>query len=279
MKRVSKISLGIVVALILISALAFFSIRVLNVAAQSALLQNPGFEGEYISWGANEVRVAPSWKPWFAEGLTKLPGLDSNGAGSTSRPEYKPMFANEFAYRVKSGNEAQCYFSFSNLHYAGMYQVVSIPTRADTEGQWYIFSVWAQAYSNNKDQPLESPGELYMSLGIDPEGKEWYGSRAIVWTQWQWVQGAGSATAARWVKFESQPVYVTGNKLSVWISTVHKYALKHGDVYVDDADLRVVDMGQSTPQPCPTCVPSTGDCVTLPQLQAELNKLRFVVEE
>lgn len=207
------------------------------------LLKNPSFEGVYTARGAGEVQVAPEWTPWWSEGLREIPGIDGGSAGSipTARPEYKPLPRSLDAYRVHSGDTAQCWFSFSRTNYAGLYQQVPVVV-----GKTYQFAVWAQAWaSSDSSKPHESPGELYISLGIDPDGGGWWKSRGIAWAQWQPVTNV-------YQRFVSLPITALKPLISVWIASGVKWALLHGDIYTDDAELCEVSPAISpTPEPQP----------------------------
>ena len=213
------------------------------------LLLNPSFEGTYtVRNNAGEVQVAPDWSPWWSEGLREIPGMEGGSASTipTARPEYKPLPVSVDAYRVHSGNTAQCWFSFSRVNYAGIYQ--QVPATVD---KTYRFGVWAQAWSSNDDgAPHTSPGELYISLGIDPDGGSWWKSRAIAWSQWQPVTNV-------YQRFVSLPIVAQKPMLSVWIASGVKWALKHGDIYVDDAECWEV-AAAPTPEPEPEPEPGTG---------------------
>jgi hypothetical protein len=213
------------------------------------LLANPSFEGIYTARGAGEVQVAPEWNPWYSEGWHEIPGIEGGSAYTipTARPEYKPLPRSLDAYRVRSGDVAQCWFSFSRVNYAGIYQQVPVAV-----GKWYQFAVWAQAWSSNDEaDPHTSPGELYISLGIDPDGNGWWKSRSIAWCQWQPVTNA-------YRQFISIPVVAQKSTVSVWIASGVKWALRHGDIYVDDASL--VEFGMvPTPEPEPEPEPQPGE--------------------
>jgi hypothetical protein len=213
-----------------------------EVQAQGAnLLTNGGFEGVYISHeNAGEVQVAPGWLPWHADGLTALPGITGGSTGSgvpTARPEYKAATVAVDRLRVWEGDKAQCLFSFYRTHYAGVYQQVSVVV-----GRAYQVRVRAQAWSSATDDPRKSEGEEYISLGLDPEGGSWYGSRAVVWTQWKWV-------GPTYVEYVSEPVIAQKPTMTLFLSGAHKWALKHGDIYMDDARMAEVSM----PGDCPAC--------------------------
>ena len=127
------------------------------------LIENPSFGGDYVQHGNGPIMVAPGWTPFWLDG--KDPPHE-HAQGPTARPEYKPILASQFPYRVADGDKAQCWFAFSRVMDAGIWQ--QIPVSA---GKVYQFSVSVQAWSSNGDDPRVSDGEMYTGLGIDPWGR------------------------------------------------------------------------------------------------------------
>ncbi|MEM7283973.1 MAG: hypothetical protein AAF438_20365, partial [Pseudomonadota bacterium] len=110
-------------------------------AAQSNLLQNPGFEGPYSAWQIQygTAQVAATWTPWWLE--------DANHDPIYAQPEYKPAEGQFFPNRVFEGARAQQWFTFYKSHYGGMYQQVS----GVTPGQTYRFTIMVQVWSSSSD--------------------------------------------------------------------------------------------------------------------------------
>ena len=245
------------------------------------LLINPSFEGEYIEWGAGEVKVAPSWAPIYVNGRMGKPGIGITGGSAEgmdfARPEYKPLGA-PYLYRVRSGARSQCWFSFYRVHYAGITQGVSMVE----PGRWYQLSVYGQSWCWNDDTILKS-ADMFISLGLGPAGEISLEDRGIVWAPWAWVPGpkGEQQSTANWTLFKSRVVQAQADSLSVWIITSPKWSLKHADVYVDDASLDEVEIGATPePEPEPEPEPQPGEAVDYAQIRAiirdELDHTRLV---
>src|SRR5579859_1969193 len=195
-----------------------------SAAQGSNLLQNGGFEGQYVPFQGDNTRlVAPGWTPWA------VPHKDSDPGFVNLPPEYRPA-ANQ--QRVRSGSSAQEWFTFFATHTGGVLQRV-----ASSKGAVLQFSVWVNVWSTSLDDPntSEQPGRVTVKAGIDPFGGTDGTSPNIVWTTApelydQYQQITVSATAA------SQ--FVT-----VFIQSSPKDPVKNNNVYADDASLMAT--GQS----------------------------------
>jgi len=205
-------------------------------------LINGSFEGDYTERGAGEIKVAPGWNPWYSQGKNDIPGLNGGGyeTNATRRPEMNKAAITLDPYRVRLGKAAQHWFCYSGCGYAGVLQQVPA-----APGTTYRSSVWAQAWCGDKDSDPHSckPDIAYISIGIDPDGGDWYGSRAIVWTQWAMLN-------AGYQQVQSVPVVARAARVTVYISVCFKYAATHNDVYLDDAALVQVE-GAVVPPPEP----------------------------
>ncbi len=207
------------------------------------LLRNPGFEGEPIIWeDAGEVKIVPEWEPWHWDNLTGFPGIHDGNLSSvpTARPEFRPATLAIDPRRVKSGAQSQMWFSFYRNHYAGVFQR-DIPVEP---GETYQASVWAQAWSSQKDDPRISDAEIYLSIGINPYGSTSLQDRATVWSPWQWI-------GADWTHVKSQTVTVLTPTATLFIASGTKYSVKHNDMYVDDAEMWRVTIPAPEPEPEP----------------------------
>lgn len=236
---------------------------VVSHAQSVGVLVNPGFEPPYTERGAPERKVAVGWNLWFANEWNRIPGITDNSF-PTGIPEFKGAI--EFPYRIRSGTGSQCWFNTYRSHYAGVYQVVRV-----VKGKTYVFTVWAQSWANISGDVTKSDG-YYISLGIDPDGGEWFDSRAIQWSQWNEVPGAGSTVMPQWKQFTSPPVEARSDTISVWMSGANRWARLHGDIYVDDAKLEeIVESTTPCPTPvvCPTSTPSVG-CPVVPGWMCEV---------
>ena len=244
---------------ILLSALlgVAFAICLLPISAQGGVtLVNPGFEGEYIVVPGGYA--APGWQTFYKEG-TRPPLADTGGGNNpTRRPEFKPIEASQYPNRVAEGQKAQVLFAFYGIMDAALSQQVNVQP-----GQRVQFSVQGQGWSTNSDDPNKHSGEVYISLGIGAEGQTWPWEHGIVWRRYDW-------TPAEYKTFNSRDVVAESNRVTLFILVTNKWAVKHNDVYLDDAHAWIVQEGSSTPQPtltpwptpqvtpCPTCAPGSG---------------------
>jgi len=252
-----------------VAAVVVVLLAVLQAQAQASepQLLNGGFEGDVIEH-SQRVIVAEEWTPiyWNRESM-----IEGGSPGRSAQPEYKPLPAAVDSHRVRSGGQSQCWFWFYTHGDAAIWQQVRVPAG------WYQVEAYAQAWvSNRDDQPHESPGEMYVSVGLDPEGREpggWPWETSVVWSPFQLVRG-------QYERVLSRPVYVESDGLlTVYLRAWKKWDSKHGDVYWDDARLIEIggpETGSETPaplptytpyptytplptaQPCPTCEPGTG---------------------
>ena len=243
-------------------AIGFFVLLlIMPVFAQGPvnLLTNPGFEGAYNPQdNQGEIRVANGWRAFWSEGQRYVPGIDGGfNDHPTRRPEYNAALPGVDPYRIRSGQAAQHWFSFSGTSYAGVMQRVE----GVQVGNTYQARAWLQGWCDNADGNTHycAPNVAYVSIGIDPDGGDWYGSRAIQWSQWQALTGG-------YLRYNSPPVVANGTRVTVYISVAFKWPLKHDDAYLDDAEL-VVLTSSPQPTPTPTPPPPTGDCLDAVQTE------------
>ncbi|MCC7358576.1 MAG: LysM peptidoglycan-binding domain-containing protein [Anaerolineales bacterium] len=235
------------------------------------LLLNPGFESPYgkqccqadlskyfPNTPIDEVQVAQHWSGWWLQ-----PDQDPQHPGACQnctawhRPEWReancgPVCAN----RIRSGNNAQKYFTFFSVHDAGMYQQVS----GITPGQLLRFSVFMQGWSTNADYGLSAgQGTMGMRVGIDPFGGANAFSPNVIWSP-------VNDTYDAWGLYVIEAV-AKGGTVTVFTRSTPQWGLQHNDIYVDDASLVVVGGGATSggtttggatnnPAPAPTAVPT-----------------------
>ena len=236
----------------LILLFAFLGLRVTHTSAQPTLtnlLQNPSFEEDYAAYGQyREVITAAGWQTWWIE-------HEGDAGWILRRPECKP--ANDFIYanRVKSGEFAQQCFTFFGTHEMGLYQQVRV-----SPGQTLRFSIWTQVwsstYSNGKISEL--PGNIRISIGIDPTGGTDPLSRVIHWT-------SEIEAYDRW-HFQLVEEVAQNNVITVFTRSRAEFAVKHNEVYWDEAGLLDADLAltlkltpipTATPKPTPTLGPGS----------------------
>jgi len=240
------------------------------------LLQNPGFESPFgkqccqtdlskyfPNTPIDEVQVAQGWFGWWLE-----PDSDPShpstceGCNSWHRPEWReancgPVCAN----RIRSGNNAQKYFTFYSLHDAGMYQQVS----GITPGQRVRFSIYMQAWSTAADYgPSAGQASMGMRVGIDPFGGTNAFSPNVVWTAVNDVYDAFGL-------YSIEAVARSGT-VTVFTRSMPSYSFQHNDIYLDDASLVVVGGApvNNNPAPGATAAPTVAP--------TQVQGLRYVVQ-
>jgi hypothetical protein len=228
------------------------------------LLANPSFELPYTkqccqtdltkyfpNTPIDEIQVPHGWFGWWTEPDTRpdLPArCDRPDAPriciAFHRPEFRDAAAGggglaAYANRIRSGANAQKYFTFYSTHEAGMYQRVT-GLRA---GQKLQFAAHLMAWSTHEAERLESSGQQTMNLkvGIDPTGGTNPFSSNIVWSK------PGDSYDA-YKQFAVEAV-AQGTAVTVFTYSRPIYPLQHNDVYVDDAALVVVGTGAVTVRP------------------------------
>ena len=139
-------------------------------AQEENLLENPGFESGFTGG------VASGWESWVAS--------DENAPGFQEVPEFIQGTAasdNGLIPQVRSGSDAQAFFSFFASHDAGIYQEVS----GITSGTELRFSIYAHVFSNNSTDVdrSETPGGVTIRVGIDPNGGTDPFSSDVVYTE------------------------------------------------------------------------------------------------
>ncbi|MBI3241471.1 MAG: LysM peptidoglycan-binding domain-containing protein [Chloroflexi bacterium] len=246
----------------MLSGIALYCSRPAS-AQQPNLLTNPGFESPYFqqcchtepSFDPNapyaEVQVANGWKAYWVE-PDSSPAFksycDYNVEPVTCQPYHRPEFRDlgTAPERIHGGANAQKYFTFYSTHLAGLYQQVTgvIP------GQTYRFTIYVQAWSTDSSVPgASSFGEQAMGLqmGIDPNGGTDPFSANIVWSQtynpldiWQQL---GVDVAAK------------SSTITVFTRSWPRLALRHVDIYLDDASLTALGGEAGT---FPTSAPLIG---------------------
>lgn len=196
------------------------------------LLTNPGFEGSFTSYtdGTPARQVAQGWVPWYV-----------GGGGSSSEnvyPEYYPASDVSDGLgkpRIRSGNEAQQYFSFFATHNGGIYQRVT----GITSGTQLRFGAYIYVWSSTLDDldKSEDPGGVVVQVGIDPTGGTDGQSASIVW----------SAPSVQYDAYSEYSVTATasGNAVTVFVRTTVSTPVKSNNIYVDDASLTIA--GQTQP--------------------------------
>jgi len=206
------------------------------------LLVNPSFEGDYHPYYppsnnpdcpagiCQTAQMSDGWTPWW-----KIHN-PADDPWIFRMPEYKP--AELFVPpppRVRTGERAQQYFTFWSTHIAGFYQRVPVQM-----GRQYCFTLWGHSWSSNDDNPFTSDNTLYQKIGIDPSGGTSWESSNINW-------GATKVQPNEYDFFYTCSV-AQSNHLTVFTYSQPEWAVKHSDVYWDDAELVLYEPELEIPQ-------------------------------
>lgn len=194
----------------------------------SNLLQNPGFEGTYVTVnGDSTLRVASGWNPW------SLPQGDSSA--ENARPEYKPAPAE----RVRSGSAAQEYNTFFATHTGGVYQRVAVTPNTDMLFSIYVY-VWSSASFENPNVS-DNPNDVLVRVGIDPFGGTDGTSSRIIW----------SSDVEFYDQYRQLSVTTTARSsaVTVFVRSAPQGFVGTSNIYLDDAVLAPVGSAPPTDQP------------------------------
>jgi LysM repeat protein len=232
MKRLIKHSVVILLLLLLATGRTF--------AQGQNLLTNPGFEPPYSTLTGNPPpQVAQGWQPWWVSG--------GPSESENVQPEYYRASDVSSAVggvpRIRSGQDAQLYYSFFATHDGGLYQQVS----GVTAGTPLRFSAYVYVWSSSFDDPnrSENDGGVVVQVGIDPNGGTDGTSANIVWSQ----AIANQYDAYNLYSVDATP---TGNRVTVFIRSTVSTPVKNNNIYVDDASLTATGAGQATQSAPPT---------------------------
>ncbi len=206
-------------------ALAGPGLAQLTTAQGTNLLQNPGFEGNYVPFAGDPTRmVAEGWSAWNINRKAGDPGFVN------LQPEYR---AATNPKRIHGGNGAQEYFTFFATHTGGVFQRVPVAA-----GNKLRFSAFINVWSTSLDDPnaSEQPGRVQVRVGIDPAGGTDGGSGSIVWSDSQEFYD----------QYRELSVEVTaaGSFVTVFVESAPKDPVKNNNTYVDDASLVVTGQGE-----------------------------------
>ena len=206
------------IALLLFSLVAIPAQGATSLLALSSTLQNPGFEGTYVSYNGDSSRmVASGWTPWNVSPAANDPSYVNQ------TPAYQAATKSP---RVHGGSAAQEFYVLYATFDAGLLQQMSIPA-----GSYAHFSVYASVWSGTDDEGRSiNPGGLTVQVGIDPNGGTDVTASAISWSQPieaydQFKQLAIDAAT---------PVGPKG-LVTVFVRGKVKNPVKHNHVFVDDA--------------------------------------------
>lgn len=215
-----------------------------NVLAQTGqnLLTNPGFESGFVTVAGEQPRsVATGWIPWNAPRTESMPTFQN------TQPKYIAASAGSsqgIVPRIRSGSDAQVYYSFFETHDGGIYQQVS----GITPGAELRFSIYAHVWSSTFEDfdTSEDPGDVALRVGIDPTGGTDGLSSNVQYTE----------AAIFYDTYRQYSMIVTAESSTVTVfvrSTVGK-PVQNTYIYLDDAELATTTGTQPSP---PTETPTS----------------------
>lgn len=220
--------------------------------AQENLLSNPGFEdGSRTVQGRQPRNVANSWQPWNAAQSPDAPSFQN------AVPFYlmaSAANAEGIVPRIRSGSDAQIYYSFFETHDGGIYQQVS----GLTPGTELRFSVYAYIWSSQLEDPnfSEQPGGVSVQVGIDPTGGTDGLSNDVVYSEFAIL---GYDTFRQY----SIIAEAESDTVTVFVRSRITNPVANSLIYLDDASLEVTPESQppteapsNTPVPTDTPVPT-----------------------
>jgi LysM repeat protein len=245
------------------------------------LLANPGFESPYAKQCCHtspafppgtpidEVQVAAGWSGWWLEPDQDPyhPGSCENKPGCNvawHRPEWREAACGSpCADRVRSGGNAQKYFTFFSVHDAGMYQRAG----GVAPGQRVRFSIYMQGWTTHSNYGNSDFSQsMGMRIGIDPFGGTNPYSGNVQWS-------APNDVYDTWGLYAIEAVARAG-AVTVFTRSTPNYGFQHNDIYLDDASLVVVGAGPANPNPVN---PTTGPNPTVAAPPTQVTGLKYVV--
>ncbi|MBI5566098.1 MAG: LysM peptidoglycan-binding domain-containing protein [Chloroflexi bacterium] len=233
----------------------------------------PNGKSVYVMW--NTVQVPLGWKAWWLTPNNDHGSPDyysdhpancyedaPEGCMAWHNPEYRDAKGTAIGpSRIRSGANAQKYFTFWSTHQAGVFQTVSVPP-----GSAVRFSAYMHAWSSNIDMKALEPEtfvskeqtSMHMKVGIDPYGGDDPWSPNVVWS-------LERDAYDQWGYYEVRAV-AQSDKVTVFTHTMPDKAMKHNDVYLDDAELVVVDGATafSPPADAPNSAPAPQPAANVP---------------
>lgn len=134
--------------------------------SEQNLLKNSGFEEGFrtVSGDAQPRSVANDWQPW------NVPP-SGNASFQNAPPKYIAASGASgvgILPRIRTGDDAQIYYSFFETHDAGVYQQLSgIQPGTEVRFSIYVY-VWSSTFEDFDIS--EDPGDVAVRVGIDPSG-------------------------------------------------------------------------------------------------------------
>lgn len=215
------------------------------------VLSNPGFEEDFQEQDDNPLlQVAEGWTSWYR-------AAEGNDAASWElvQPEYVPARDEDDHAHIREGESSQVIRSFYATFDAGLLQEI-----VDVEvNSWLRFSANAWIWSSVLDKPEQSEddGDVFVQVGIDPDGGTDPESEEIVWSEISFELYDG------WREY-AVVTQATGEEVSVFVRAQVGQPVRNTHVWIDETQLFLNVFDEDVvsalavaigPTPFPTAVP------------------------
>jgi hypothetical protein len=216
-------------------------------------------EGVPFEKNVGNIFVPPGWTFWFY-----------HDPGTYDQPEGRDTWKQNAPERVKSGEKAYMWFTFNRSHDAGLFQQVDVGAGARVR-----FTAWMHAWSNGlskEDGGKPSNGRWSDGVGFEhvaweagtlphDTGDKWEDAKPN-FTFWVGIDPTGGtnplADTVVWgqgyhiyngyVKQLEAQATAESDVVTFFIRSRTLWAFKHNDAYVDDAELVVLEPGETPPE-------------------------------
>ena len=203
--------------------------------ADANILLKEEFEGAFANdpnCRDGKCLVPEGWRVWF------IPHRETDPQGVNYPPEYTQTTEPS---RVKSGAAAQRLSTENRTFTAGVYRVVT----GVKPGSKLRFTAWGQMWSTNDDSPISARPStgIRVKIGLDPAADgdaqpSPFNGRVI------WSPEADAKDNYTQFTVEAEAKTVT---VIVWTFTTMENAVRHNEVFWDDAVLEVIALPADDP--------------------------------
>lgn len=248
---VSRLRLVLTVSAIASICLASNLLFAQSVRAQSSIIFNESFEGEFASDASpaaanycksGNCNVPEQWNVWF------IPRRDSDQQGINFQPKF--VKADAASGRVRGGG-AQRIYEENKTFTAGIYRVV----QNVQVGSKLRFSTYGQIWSTRDESPISArpSSGIKLKVGIDPfggiDGQPRPLSNQVIWSTEQ-------EASAGYITFTVEAEAKSAN-IIVYTYATMRDPVRHNEVFWDDAVLEYIAAAPvSTPALADTAAPA-----------------------